>query len=105
MGRTVQIEHAGRTQSLAAWARECGVSAASLRYRLNAGWAMEKALQTPRWQGINSRSRRIMYNWRIQTMTAWARELGISLHALNWRINHCSLDRALSQSDHSGSDQ
>jgi hypothetical protein len=97
MGRAVLIEHAGRAQSLAAWARESTVSAATLRYRLKMGWPMEEALRTPHWQGVNNRSRRIMLNWRVQTMSAWARELGITVHALDWRLKNWPLEQALTQ--------
>lgn len=36
----------GRTQTIAQWAREAGISRALLRYRLNAGWSLQDALNT-----------------------------------------------------------
>lgn len=38
------IEYNGKTQCLAAWAEELGVSARTLRYRIKAGWPLEAAL-------------------------------------------------------------
>lgn len=41
------LTFAGRTQSLAAWARETGVGRATIRERLKRGWSISDALQTP----------------------------------------------------------
>ena len=38
----------GVTQSVAAWARELGIGALSLRWRLSRGWSVERALTTGR---------------------------------------------------------
>lgn len=41
------ISHDGRTQCLAAWAEEIGISTITLRGRLSSGWTIERALSTP----------------------------------------------------------
>jgi hypothetical protein len=46
----------GRTQILADWARETGISATSIRYRLKVGWSPEAAITIPR--GPAGRKRR-----------------------------------------------
>jgi len=41
------ITYNGKTQSIRAWAREVGMSQGALLYRLNMGWAAERALTEP----------------------------------------------------------
>lgn len=45
--RNVVIEHDGRSQTVAQWAREIGVSERALRNRLNRGWSVADALTAP----------------------------------------------------------
>ena len=42
-----RLTYAGRTQTLAAWARETGVKGSTIRTRLGLGWSVEKTLTTP----------------------------------------------------------
>jgi hypothetical protein len=37
----------------------------------------------------------IEHNGRVQSATAWAREIGITYHVLRWRLQHWTKDRAL----------
>lgn len=41
------VTYLGRTQCLTDWARDAGISVPLLRYRLNAGWSVQEALQHP----------------------------------------------------------
>lgn len=43
----VQITHGGRTQNLADWAREVGMTANTLAMRVRNGWSAERALTQP----------------------------------------------------------
>jgi hypothetical protein len=45
MSRRLTLD--GRTQSLAAWAREYGINEATLTSRLERGWSLGDALRTP----------------------------------------------------------
>ena len=45
----------GKTQSMAAWARELGVNPAAVLYRLNAGWGVKDALTTPKPERPNAK--------------------------------------------------
>lgn len=42
------ITYRGRTQNLRAWERELGFKYSTIRARLNKGWSVKKALETPR---------------------------------------------------------
>ena len=39
------VEYKGKTQSVSAWARELGIGAKTLHYRLNAGWPINEAFR------------------------------------------------------------
>lgn len=41
------IKAFGKSQSIAAWGRESGISKETLSYRLKSGWKIEDALRTP----------------------------------------------------------
>jgi hypothetical protein len=41
------LAHAGKTQTIATWARETGIKAGRIWLRIAAGWPVEKALTTP----------------------------------------------------------
>ena len=43
----VLLAYRGKTQCLSAWAEECGISRKVVRDRLECGWSVEKALETP----------------------------------------------------------
>lgn len=45
--RTRNLTYHGRTQSMRAWERETGISRQAIKYRLDAGWPVERALSTP----------------------------------------------------------
>jgi hypothetical protein len=41
------LTFAGRTQSVAAWAAETGLTSSAIRFRLGRGWDVERTLSTP----------------------------------------------------------
>jgi hypothetical protein len=43
----VTVTYNGRTQSIAQWARECGLRYRTLYHRINRGWELERALTWP----------------------------------------------------------
>ena len=84
-----------RTQSIAAWSRELGISATTLARRLGAGWTVRAAFTTP----PEARRNALEHGGRTQSIGAWARELGISYSAMRQRIAAHGLEEALSRSD------
>ena len=47
MSRARLLRHAGRTASVAGWARLTGIAEATIRLRLRRGWPISRALTTP----------------------------------------------------------
>jgi hypothetical protein len=45
--RTRWLTHNGRTQSMTCWAIEIGLTWSALRYRVNKGWPISRALSEP----------------------------------------------------------
>ena len=84
-----------RTQSIAAWSRELGISATTLTRRLRAGWTVRAAFTTP----PEPRRNALEHAGRTQSIGAWARELGISYSAMRERIASHGLEDALSRTD------
>jgi hypothetical protein len=49
--KNVFLTAQGRTQRLSEWARETGLSAQLIHYRIKAGWTEEEAVNTPAGKG------------------------------------------------------
>jgi hypothetical protein len=49
------VEHDGRSQSIAAWARELGLDESTIRKRLRAGWSTTAALDPKDTRGSHTR--------------------------------------------------
>jgi hypothetical protein len=79
------ITHRGKTQSIVAWSRECGVSANVIRSRMHRGWSIEAALSRP---AKEKKARRLTHGGKTLTVNRWAGELGISQFAMRWRMRH-----------------
>ena len=80
MRTNVNIEYDGRTQSIAAWARELGIPRATLQFRYSRGWTTAEVING-RPKKLRTSGRKngvdIEYDGRTQSIAAWARELGI----------------------------
>ena len=87
----------GKTQCIAAWARDLGMSKVSLWSRLARGWSLERALTLP----ASGRPQTLHYNGKAQCIAAWAREYGVSYATLFDRLQSgWSLERALNAKTH-----
>ena len=90
------LTYEGRTQTMAAWARDLGVHPSALLYRLNKpGWTLEQALTTPKPKRPNSKlnmrqARAIRARYPTMSMEKIAGEYGVSkktvLNILHGRI-------------------
>jgi len=86
----VNITFQGRTQNVSAWAKEVGLDASNLAWRLRNGWSVEQAMNTiPR---VGNRTRKtgqvlIEYAGKTQCISHWAKEYGISNSLLRLRLS------------------
>jgi hypothetical protein len=96
----MKIEFNGRSQSVAAWGRELGISRHVIEDRLRRGWSVERALTEP----LNAPNnpphtpRMIEHNGRSQSIAEWANEFGIEYINLLRRLNAgWPIERALTE--------
>jgi len=75
------IEFQGCTKTLAEWAESLGVTSTTLKYRIDKGWDLEKALnQKP------AQIKLIEWNGKSQSLNQWARDLCIKQNVLWGRL-------------------
>lgn len=89
LSSNVNIEFCGKVQNINAWARELGLDASNLAWRIRNGWPVEKALTTPAKHGnrvSTNGMRLIAYNGETKSVSAWAREYGLSISLLRLRL-------------------
>lgn len=77
------IEHDGKSQSIAAWAKELGMPVPTLRARLRNGWTIEQALSK---ESAGKGENLIEFNGKSQNLSAWAKELNIPRPTLAARL-------------------
>jgi hypothetical protein len=75
------LTYRGRTQTLAAWAKDWGLSKSGLRKRLALGWDLEKIRNTPPQKELL-----ITANGATRTLKQWAKQLGVPKATLANRI-------------------
>jgi hypothetical protein len=86
-------EHDGRSLSLVEWSKVTGISYVTLHGRLSKGMPFSEAIARP--VRPTAWAREITYAGRTQSITAWAKELGVHPQRLkNW-IDVWGVDRAL----------
>lgn len=88
------VTYKGRTQCVAAWGEELGISERLLRQRLfKLGWNVEKAFTTFE----NPKHQQITFKSKTMTIMGWSRELGIPYSCLKQRLQklHWTPRRAL----------
>ena len=81
----------GKTQNLAQWARELGISAACLRMRIRNGWTEREAVSCPL-----QRHRYLTFKGKTLLVSQWAKKKGMRVAALRYRLKAgWSVDAAL----------
>lgn len=79
----------GKSNSLAGWSKETGVDPITISQRIKAGWPIREALTIPTHVGGFDT---ITYDGRTMTISAWAKERGLSAGTLRARLDKCGWD-------------
>lgn len=88
----IHIEYKGEVKTLKQWAEEKGICEKTLKHRIESGWDIEKAMETPPANNCCI----IEYKGERKTMRQWADEKGISYNALCIRMKKgWSIEKAL----------
>jgi hypothetical protein len=80
--RTVWLEYKGERKSLPEWAEQYKVPLNTLRFRIDRGWPVERALSEP----VNGYYDQVTYKGKTQHIAEWSRETGIAYHTLYQRL-------------------
>lgn len=89
-----EYEYNGKSQTLAAWAKELGVATSTLYGRIvKRGMSVEEAFTAER---TSSKKTVYEFNGKAQTLAEWSKELGISTSTLYGRIKYrgCTIEEA-----------
>ena len=76
------ITYNGVTKNIKQWAREYGINRTTLSDRLERGWSVHDALNTPAKPTVKP----IEFNGRTMSLPAWSKETGIPYSVLRSRI-------------------
>jgi hypothetical protein len=87
------ITHNSKTQTIAQWARETGLSTGLLYSRLYRGWPPEMILDPfisneRTHVKLSRRARLVTHNGKTQTISAWAKERGMAYSCLLYRLDN-----------------
>jgi hypothetical protein len=90
------VTYQGRTQTIAQWARESGITDRTLWMRLNKlGWPIERALKK---ETRLMRDQFLTFEGKTLTAVQWASIIGIKIGTLTQRLNQgWTVERALTQ--------
>ena len=89
LASNVNITFNGRVQNVSAWAKELGLDASSLAWRIRNGWSAEQALTTAAHTGnrINKTGQRLIeFGGETKCLSDWAREYRLSVSLLRLRL-------------------
>jgi hypothetical protein len=84
------IEYDGERLPLFKLAQKCNMKPDVIRYRLNAGWSLNKIIGTPPYK-----AKCIEFNGKCQKVSDWAKELNINPITLHNRLNKWAVEKAL----------
>jgi hypothetical protein len=90
--RNVWLEHNGKRMLATDWARELGISRQRMEQRIKKGLPPERLFAPGNARSIAATRGRVLrspmlhFQGRTQSAAAWAAELGISPHTVNYRL-------------------
>lgn len=97
--RGILITYNGKTQGLSSWARELNIDRQTLVRRLKSGWTEAEVVSTPKRATRQFTKHKLLtFDGKTQTVTAWSRELGISIWTIYARLHrNIPIEQVLSQ--------
>ena len=97
--REVFFVHDGKRMNMKGWCEYLGISHGTFYGRMKTGWPIEKILSTRKLDRMSdnpiSKNDLFEYDGKLQTLTEWAKELGVTIGCLRKRIKAHGPDRAL----------
>lgn len=87
-----RMTHLGRTKTMAQWCDELALPYSTVRARLRRGWSDEAALATPVRPARSRQGRPLLltHEGKTQSLSAWCKELGLSLSTVCCRLKRGS---------------
>jgi hypothetical protein len=82
----IRIEYLGKTQTVAQWSKETGISICALKHRIDRGWSVEDMLTTPLAPAPERVEHFLELNGQTKLAQVWAKEIGIPYNVLHKRI-------------------
>ncbi len=77
----------GRTLTASEWSRETGLVFTTIIARMNRGLSPEEILHSGKLVGLGSAPRSLTFEGKEQTLSEWAKEIGITKRTLKKRLN------------------
>ena len=82
----IRIEYLGKTQTLAKWSVETGISIVALKHRLDRGWSVEDILTKESISCPKLPTRYLELNGETKTAQEWAKQINIPYSIISKRI-------------------
>lgn len=83
-----------QSKTLAEWSEVIGLSSATIRKRIDAGWSINEAFKTP----INTNPKNLItYKNQTKTTKEWSRVLGININTLRSRLKKWTIEESFTK--------
>jgi hypothetical protein len=82
----IRIEYLGKTQTVAEWSKETGISIIALKHRIDRGWSVEDMLTKVSISCPRLPTRYLELNGETKTAQEWAKQINIPYSVISKRI-------------------
>ena len=83
------IEYNGKVNSMYGWCKELGISASTVRGRMKRGLTFKQAVEMEKPGHTGGKAPHLYtYNGETNSISGWARTLGINVDTLSYRLKH-----------------
>ncbi len=80
----VLVTYKGTTKTLGEWGRTFGIRRATLTYRMEQGWSLDRVFASPEIR--RKRNSPLEYGGRSMSVSEWAKEIGVDAHTIRLRL-------------------